>query len=1494
MKILHVGDIHLGCRLENNSRNEEIAKVFAFLLDLVKEKQIEATLLAGDVFDNGHPSVESQDMYYNFLLDLQKNGCKQVVVIAGNHDNPDFLDAPKWLLQRMNIHVIGNVDSAHLEREVIPLGEKSSPSAIVCAVPQLEHRDVCGLVPEGTAGDRAKILALGVAEHYKKVWEIANELRNGRSIPIIGMGHLYASGSSFRSNDDNSVVGKLESIDLDTFANGYDYMALGHIHKPQRVAEHDSWRYAGSVLPMKIQEHSFVPQVMVLDTAAPSTPEGVEIPDSCFHKMLLVQGNMEELQAKLRKLRDNNEKAWIKAVYTGEEVKPNWAIDLRLECRNSDVQIVDTEVKRNTEPPPPPPPLPIDELTPLAVFEDHLKKKNYPEAQQEELKKLYLQAQDAVINPQTAAEAPKAPVAGLMKFKKLLIKNVNSLYGENVIDFTAPEFNRGIFLISGPTGAGKSSILDAICLALFRATPRAGDITQTHNPIMSQGQNEMRAELTFLLGEDEYRATFSQKRTQRVGARNPFQSAEHHLFKNQREVQVGGGRTPTRTAIEVLIGMNLEQFTQCVLLAQGSFAKFLASSGAARAPLLTQITGTKIFNDIGKQIHSEWDKIDKRKDALVSRLNGITCLTDAERETIAKDLTKKRDTLAALAETCRQRDAIEQIFGRIDSYAASVQEGKQALAQATQAQTEAAPRRTALNAALQAQNCQAAYDAYHLQETNLTQHQNQRNNLLASKSQLTAAFDAAKDADRQAQEKLAALENAQEPNAKLFQEVRELDLQIANLQQQADEAQNQRDAARATQETAQGTYDTAKQTWDEQQAAASISTEYLEAHKADQELANKREGWELRRAALVTLETSNADDAQTVDEEANTLACNKSKLKKKIAKKDETASELKNTTDSIEEQEKAKSKALAGKTKDEITNLWAAAGKLQDFFNGNNSREAFLTEGEECPLCGSKDHPYCDGTAKPKPHNYSKDAADLKARLDAAGKCDEIINAANLRKERLKTSLENLEHDCQDLETSIKNATAALDRHRRTLANNQEQARADAATLQDELRTALQVEWTDHTQLPAALQARIEAFANAQNDVAGLQEAQQTFQQAETAYNAVAQRNADELAAREQAFTSLNTRLNDLKTRRQQLFGTDDVTTRERAFSDRLNQARQEANAAAGNATAAEANLNNNTALLTQNSNELANLAEELQNCEKTLAAQLQRYGFGSKEEFLGKRMEPVDIQQLQQALARLDDAVVTAGATLDQRKATLEGEKNRLPKGTDRQDNLAKQKDLKVQQDSLQNESINLNGQLMIDDEHRKNTEEIRQELTKIGPLFNNWRELDDVYGNADGSAFARIAQGYTFRQLIYCANQNRLASLKKHFELVSDETDPLELNVIDHYRGDQVRTSRNLSGGEQFEVSLALALGLADMSSISQHASLGNVLLDEGFGTLDEDALDSALELLMQLQSQDGKLVGIISHVAKLSEKIETKIKVSSSGGMGTLEGAGINSGH
>ncbi|MBQ9501052.1 MAG: exonuclease subunit SbcD, partial [Lentisphaeria bacterium] len=228
MRILHIGDVHLGCTLENLRRHDEFAKVFAFLTGLAEREKIEAALFAGDVFDSGTPSSDSQKLYYDFLGGLQKAGCRQIVVIAGNHDNANFLEAPQSLFRDMDIHVVGKVDPRDPEAEVIPLGPQEDPAAYVCAVPFLRERDVRGIVPEGeTSREKSSRLAQAVVRHYHEVYAAADRLRNGRDIPIVAMGHLYAAGSSFSTaSDDGSApvyepVGTLDAVDLRKFPRGF-------------------------------------------------------------------------------------------------------------------------------------------------------------------------------------------------------------------------------------------------------------------------------------------------------------------------------------------------------------------------------------------------------------------------------------------------------------------------------------------------------------------------------------------------------------------------------------------------------------------------------------------------------------------------------------------------------------------------------------------------------------------------------------------------------------------------------------------------------------------------------------------------------------------------------------------------------------------------------------------------------------------------------------------------------------------------------------------------------------------------------------------------------------------------------------------------------------------------------------------------------------------------------------------------------------------------
>jgi exonuclease SbcC len=169
-------------------------------------------------------------------------------------------------------------------------------------------------------------------------------------------------------------------------------------------------------------------------------------------------------------------------------------------------------------------------------------------------------------------------------------------------------------------------------------------------------------------------------------------------------------------------------------------------------------------------------------------------------------------------------------------------------------------------------------------------------------------------------------------------------------------------------------------------------------------------------------------------------------------------------------------------------------------------------------------------------------------------------------------------------------------------------------------------------------------------------------------------------------------------------------------------------------------------------------------------------------------------------------------------------------------------------------------------------------------------WGRLNELIGAADGKKFRNFAQGLTFDILIHHANR-QLHKLSDRYLLVRDDSQPLELNVMDNYQAGEIRPTRNLSGGESFLVSLALALGLSHMAS--RNVRVDSLFLDEGFGTLDEDALDTALSALSGLQ-QSGKLVGVISHVSQLKERIGTQIKVEpGAGGRSRVEGPGCAGG-
>lgn len=258
MRILHTSDWHLGRTLYGRKRYEEFTAFLDWLTATIEQEAVDALLVAGDVFDTSAPSHRAQEIYYRFLCRVATSLCRHVVVVAGNHDSPTFLEAPKELLRAMDVHVIGSAAEDPADEVLVLRDPAGTPELIVCAVPYLRDRDIRRVETGEDSADKARKLLDGIRDHYATVTALAEARRAelGANIPLVAMGHLFTAGGQTLEGDGvrELYVGSLVQVSAGIFPDSLDYLALGHLHVPQRVGGAETRRYSGSPLPMGFGE----------------------------------------------------------------------------------------------------------------------------------------------------------------------------------------------------------------------------------------------------------------------------------------------------------------------------------------------------------------------------------------------------------------------------------------------------------------------------------------------------------------------------------------------------------------------------------------------------------------------------------------------------------------------------------------------------------------------------------------------------------------------------------------------------------------------------------------------------------------------------------------------------------------------------------------------------------------------------------------------------------------------------------------------------------------------------------------------------------------------------------------------------------------------------------------------------------------------------------------------------------------------------------------
>lgn len=973
-----------------------------------------------------------------------------------------------------------------------------------------------------------------------------------------------------------------------------------------------------------------------------------------------------------------------------------------------------------------------------------------------------------------------------MRIEKVVIENINSLLGRFEIDFDDRAYHGGLFAIVGPSGAGKTTVLDSICLAVYGQTPRISTVSETQNELMNKNAAFCRAETVFNAGGKRYKAVFYQERGK---AGKPYRAAKRELYIRSADGDwqvIAERKREMDEKTEEITGLDFKRFTRSMMLAQFRFAEFLQADSNERAAILEQITDIDIY---------------------------------------------RRISVAVFERTKRQKDLLNEMRIKIESV--------QILTLTQEQQAHLAEERQNLLAAISEHT--AAKNALSLCLSIYNNRQDYKKQLINLSQQQPALEKAAEIAQKQLDE-AAVIEQVQteayENLSKTLKAVRELDLKI-----------------QAQQKTV---LNIDKELTDDKEQILKYKNLMLFIFKkyypdADdlffKKLYNSVDaGEKIRQNAAFDLEQAKSKLKQIKDKAAAALGNRDESYWKRREKALRIGVPLSEAKDA---QIKAKAeldeqmtlrKKLAEEKNDKNQQLLQAkeycdAARIAQSFIDERSK---LADGHPCPLCGATQHPYAGSEPK---QSFVEEA---EKNLDFVQKS---VDELNLRIVRNETRISDLNKLIEEKTEFIRKKSMELDE-----AGGIEPLTTDEMLLElskaADVLESYGIFLAEQRKIAEEITELTARFGNVDKDADILAERRQTIDE-------IALRSARREKDRLEALKVLDS----LSKLRQELFGSKNADDEEAAaqksvkdaqrnkqeYYKQAEQAHREAENSRNEIKRLQKALTDNEAALFEAYANAAAVAAAVNSVSENEKIKMCIEAFGQAAEQLGK--EPNE-EELKTALGKITDLI----SEEDERRIVI--------------------------------------GQILKSNEQSRQTlESFKGEEEKCKKALQKWERLNALIGSRDGDKFCRIAQGITFDVLLSKAN-TVLSRMSDRYILLRDKSaaaKPLELAVADTYQAGEVRPVANLSGGESFIVSLALALGLSEMSAGA--ARIDSLFIDEGFASLDEGYMEAALQTLLALGSREGKLIGVISHVDALKERIDVKIEVERlSGGRAALSGPGV----
>jgi len=400
MKILHTSDWHLGQYFMMKTREAEHFAFLNWLVEIIKEQNIDALIVAGDIFDSSAPPSYARKLYSDFIVKLQATACKQLIIVSGNHDSVAVLNESKSLLSALNVSVLAGL-SDDLKDHLVTLNDnQGEDAAIVCALPFLRAGDVMSSEAGLSAEQKQKNLQQGIEQTYQNIYQLAQTQCQDKPLPIIATGHLTTVGCSVSESERDIYIGTLSAFPAALFPK-FDYIALGHIHRSQKVQNSDVIRYSGSPIPLSFGESNYAKQVMVVDFTESHDAKVTSISIPIFQKLLVVSGDLDAVSTELTRLKSESPdlSIWVEVKLNQSFYVSDVQSQLNSLIEDSLIEILkisspkineNSQWQENEK-------ITLDALTPIELFEHRLQREEtLSDEDQSDLKALFAEAYIAV------------------------------------------------------------------------------------------------------------------------------------------------------------------------------------------------------------------------------------------------------------------------------------------------------------------------------------------------------------------------------------------------------------------------------------------------------------------------------------------------------------------------------------------------------------------------------------------------------------------------------------------------------------------------------------------------------------------------------------------------------------------------------------------------------------------------------------------------------------------------------------------------------------------------------------------------------------------------------------------------------------------------------------------------------------------------------------------------------------------------------------------